>query len=351
VKLSPEDFQRKSNGLFIEYLASGDADEACECIKELGSDFHKALEMMYMDVLEKKERDRTMLIELVRVARQKDVVSSKDCAQALSELIGVIEDLEMDVPMVSQLVVNFISDLVAKKLLKLAEISEPLGALAENGKAAKVAAQLVLALRKELDDAGARQLWADSGIELMQWLHPEDRDDQHLHEFVADKKIDFLFPVFGCQRYLTEAFTKGENPATVLAWLKANVAQDVLMSADGACTLMRALLTHFGSSDKSAQFKTYAAISCDLYGDEEFEALQLQLVYAVQQFCHEKHFPEGMLRRLFHSIYDHDTVLEDTFTAWKEDTSSTAGKQVAVLHANSFLQWLAEAEEEEDEEA
>jgi hypothetical protein len=46
-------------------------------------------------------------------------------------------------------------------------------------------------------------------------------------------------------------------------------------------------------------------------------------------------------------------VLEDTFTLWKEDTSESVGKRQAMLHANTFLQWLAEAllpstEEEED---
>jgi hypothetical protein len=42
-------------------------------------------------------------------------------------------------------------------------------------------------------------------------------------------------------------------------------------------------------------------------------------------------------------------VLEDTFTLWKEDTSESVGKRQAMLHANTFLQWLAEAEEEEED--
>ena len=53
------------------------------------------------------------------------------------------------------------------------------------------------------------------------------------------------------------------------------------------------------------------------------------------------------------AIYDCEIVLEASFIMWKEDITDTPGKKEgkkqALLHANRFLQWLDEADVEEDE--
>ena len=48
-------------------------------------------------------------------------------------------------------------------------------------------------------------------------------------------------------------------------------------------------------------------------------------------------------------LYKHDIVFEDAYDIWREDTDDdTPGKSKALFQVNDFLQWLGEADEEED---
>ena len=70
----------------------------------------------------------------------------------------------------------------------------------------------------------------------------------------------------------------------------------------------------------------------------------------VQLFCSEAGFPSGLVKELFYAIYVNDIISEETFTAWKEDTTETVGKRQTMLHATAFFRWLDEALAEEAEE-
>jgi len=352
VKLTPEVFNLKTEGLLAEYLACGDADEACECIKELQTNFEKAVEKIYTDVLEKKEKDRTMAVQLIHTAVVKGVVSAGQAVEALSALMGMMEEMEMDIPMMGAYVATFISDLAAADLIQLAQLQGAIQSIAEFGKAAKLAAK-VLGKLKELEGVEkAREHWLKSGIDLKLCLNVEERDEQHLLEFVREQNLGWLYPLHASNEYLSKAFTEEQDPQTVLEWLQGNIEEQLLHSKQGASAVMRLMLHHFGSEEAGTNLKKYGKILEKLYGSDTVEAkkCQLTLLFEVQLYCVESNFPEGMLRRLFHSLYDFDIVLEDTFNMWKEDTDETVdGKRTAVLHANSFLQWLAEAEEDDED--
>jgi len=336
-------------------LASSDDEEACECLKELKADVGKAIESLYMAVLEKKERDRNLIKALMRRACKTEVVKEGDVAPALCALLELVPDMAMDVPMVGKIVAEWIADLVGARHVHLERLTKGFEALAAEGEAAKLAAQVMVAVKEEHGEAVAVQLWTTSGLDLQAWLREGERTEEHLLEFAANQKVEFLFPLMACKKYLQQAFSSGEEAAAVTAWLRSNLSNELLMSGGCARAIMRALLKNFGGADKKlhADLGKYGAICAGLYGAETEEQmkLQLHLLYEVQLFCYESGFADGMLKRLFHAIYDFDMVLEETFNMWREDTDmSTPGKKHAVLHANQFLQWLAEAEEEEDED-
>jgi len=76
---------------------------------------------------------------------------------------------------------------------------------------------------------------------------------------------------------------------------------------------------------------------------------QAACLYEVQAFCGRKGWPAGLIKKVFYNLYETDIVFEDAYTVWKEDVSDeTPGKDRALFQVNEFLQWLAEAAEEDD---
>jgi len=353
VKLTPEVFKRKADGLLLEYLSSGDVDEACECIKELRADHEKALESFYMEVLEKKQKNRDMVLTLVRKACETKAVTGAQAALALTGLLNSVEDLEMDIPMMGTYAATFSADLIGDGYVQLEMLKVALGGLAEAG---KIAVKLIQQLAAKVGEAKARDLWNEANIDLGSLLNPKGCPEEQLLEFVGEKGIGWLFPLVSCKKFLTQAFREEQDVDSILEWLKTNVSNELLISDQGARTVMKALLTHFGSADDKIKLEKYGKVALVLYGGDapEMTKKQVQLIYEVQLYCYEKNFADGMLQRLFHAIYDHDMVLEDSFNLWKADTPEDAqgekAKRAAVLHANKFLQWLAEAEEDSEEE-
>jgi hypothetical protein len=354
VKLSPEERRRKQDGLLREYLASNDVEEACDSIKELKSDFDQVIEYIYMEVLEKKERERSAVSVLVVKALQTKVVQGAHVTAALGKLFAVVEDLEMDIPMVGTYVAVWVADVVANDLANLADLKGAFESLIDVGLAANVAAKVLNAVKDKVSEGRTRGLWEKSGLDMTSLLPAGDRDEERVAEFAVRNKVEWLYPLMGCKKYLNEVFSaQKESAATVVEWLNSNVAKDMLFSAQGARMVMRALLSHFGEQAQKKQFEKYAAVAFSLYGvtSDTMEKLQLQMVYEVQLFCHERNFEAGVVCRLFHLVYDCDIVTEDAFMLWKDDLDdATPGKRRTLLEANNFIQWLKEAEEEDEEE-
>jgi len=253
---------------------------------------------------------------------------------------------------VATYIATWCSDLLCPGHMQWDGIKTTIEPMAETGRAAKVVAKILTAAAQSHGETAARALYESSGLNLKNLLHPEDRSDKEFVSFVSRSKLEFLTPFLGCQKYLAQALTSSEDLDAIVTWLKSNLATELLCSAAGARTIMRALLSHFSTKAQEANFKKYGKVPSLLYGEDtiEMRRLQLQMVYEVQVFCHECDFEKDLVKRLFYALYECDIVVEDTFTMWKEDTeNSEPGKRAALLHANAFLQWLATAEEEDEE--
>lgn len=60
---------------------------------------------------------------------------------------------------------------------------------------------------------------------------------------------------------------------------------------------------------------------------------------------------KGMLLRWFTALYELNVIEEESFLRWKEDISDVyPGKGKALFQVNTWLLWLKEAEDEEDED-
>jgi hypothetical protein len=204
--------------------------------------------------------------------------------------------------------------------------------------------------------AGALALWEAGGFgqnrKLKAWVKPDDRTEDGFLAFVVKQDVEWLFPLMEARKFLNSSLEAGTPAAEISAWLKGNVDSAMLMSTAGARMVMRAILSRF-YTPKIQSIEDYSSIASTLYGQDTDSELkqqqQLQILYEVQLFCHEQGFPKGLLPKIFQDVYEEDIVMEEIFTSWVDSTDeSTPSKGKAVMQANPFLQWLEEAESDDD---
>lgn len=353
-KLTADEREAKTSGLLREYLASGDIDEACGSLKSLKSHYQEAMVYIGTEMLEKKIHERELVGALMVAMCKAKVVKESDAAKAVVELFGLVEDMEMDIPKAGVYVAECAAVLVGSKCVSLADVKDGLQPLASTGKAANLAATMLVIIAESHKEACARELWEASEIDLTQWLPEGERDEEHTFAFATDNKVEWLYPFMGCKQHMHEAFAADQEPEAIIAWLKENVPKELLFSDAGARSIMRTLLRAFSPASEAAKLRKYATIAEHFFNtveSKEMTRFQLQMVYEVQLFCNELDFdPKDLVKRLFHAVYEYDMVSEEAFSAWKDDTGDkTPGKMRALLQANAFIQWLAEAEEEEED--
>ena len=63
-------------------------------------------------------------------------------------------------------------------------------------------------------------------------------------------------------------------------------------------------------------------------------------------------FGSDVLRIMFEILYDEDVILEEAYFNWEksEDSAEQEGKGVALKQVVAFLNWLHEAEDDDDED-
>jgi translation initiation factor eIF-2B subunit epsilon len=77
---------------------------------------------------------------------------------------------------------------------------------------------------------------------------------------------------------------------------------------------------------------------------------QIDMVYTVQEVCEDDAVVAKAFAGILHTLYDADVVSEDAVQAWARESKS-ADDQTFLKRAAPFLEWLAEADEEEDDES
>ena len=146
--------------------------------------------------------------------------------------------------------------------------------------------------------------------------------------------------------------------ASALSWIEAQCDAKALDTERCARAAMRAVLDSAcvagEAPDAKAlckQLERCAALLKKVNGSSAERtriAKQAACLYEVQQFCGDKGWPSMLIKKLFYNLYETDTVFEDAFTLWREDTAdATPGKDKALFQVNEFLQWLDAAEEDD----
>lgn len=95
------------------------------------------------------------------------------------------------------------------------------------------------------------------------------------------------------------------------------------------------------------QIKAYQKLFNKFCGAARLEAI---LLLHVQVFCYEDSKLLKLFSDIVRSLYDNDIIAEDTILRWYHKGSHPKGRQVFQRDMEPFIEWLEEAEEEDDEE-
>jgi len=79
---------------------------------------------------------------------------------------------------------------------------------------------------------------------------------------------------------------------------------------------------------------------------------QAELIYSLEDFCEKNKFFEKYFTVILQILYDSDIIEEDTILQWAERVKDSDSKEEEkyIKQADKFLQWLREAEEDDEEE-
>lgn len=197
-------------------------------------------------------------------------------------------------------------------------------------------------------------------------IFPKDsRSDGQLMSVAQEKNLTFIFPHLCLKEDLLALMRQGETEENLLQWLKDNVVDKVaakllthmIVSSIVSMATQETLMKTDPAQKPEKEIQEFEKELIGKYKNllKEFigsaTQSQLEAIYALQIYCHEKAFPKEMLLRLFIIFYNTELVDEDVFLQWKEDINETyPGKGKSLFQVNNWLQWLETADEEDEEE-
>lgn len=63
---------------------------------------------------------------------------------------------------------------------------------------------------------------------------------------------------------------------------------------------------------------------------------EMQCAFAAQKACHDVGLPNGLLQKIFRTLYNVDVVSAEAFEEWREDISDpTEGKRIALYQVRA----------------
>jgi len=340
---------------------------------------HECLVTAMKQAILKSDSEREQLGKLL-AQLVPSVFEASSLLHAFRMIFEQLHALEIETPKVKSLIAGLMSQAVLDGLLALEEF----GKILSGGKHHPL---FLLFLQKLGTNAG--QIWLSdkfiaSKINLMEMLPEADRSNDRLASILKDRCLGFLDPMLTIEPDLwAQMKDRDPSPSAIYRWIKDNVDQTIQDTPTFAHVLITCILKyiHNHAAEKSQAVtseqgdeveglqsnKSTPSSSSQNTSDIEKEVLtkyqqvlqailkdkrmQLATLYALQSFYHGIDFPKGSLLRWFHMLYDMNIVDDDVFFTWKEEINDNfPGKGQALFQVNTWLNWLAEDDSDEDED-
>jgi len=113
--ITVEEVKKKIADLLREYVESGDAVEACRCIRELGvSFFHHEVVKRALVLAMEIQTAEPLILKLLKEASEEGLISSSQMAKGFARLTESLDDLALDIPSAKSLFQSLIPKAIAE---------------------------------------------------------------------------------------------------------------------------------------------------------------------------------------------------------------------------------------------
>lgn len=309
------------------------------------------------EVLDKSDAFHEKLIAFLQRLRKENKLSNGAMLESFKALVNSMNEKEKTIPKITTIVASLLSRAVSVRLSKLSDISN----YTDNGQHYPLFLLVLQQLHKQLGKQPLQELFQQSKVNLMTSLPESDRTKDRMAEILEDRNLSFLYPLLRVQAELWKQIQADANPQQFYKWIKENVEASCYTDPGFITAVMTVLLKYImQESSKCADEKQSLekemeilrkycpVLNAFLNGNND---LQLVAIYAMQVFWYSIDFPKGVLLRWFREFYELNVIEEDAFLRYKEDvTDMYPGKGKALFQVNQWLTWLAEAEDEDEED-
>lgn len=319
-----------------------------------------------------KEILNKLLINLVPSTFESDAL-----LKALESILKQMQALEVETPKVKSHVAGLLARAIADGLVTLPEVGESL----DGGKYHPLFLLCLQKLEKIVGQAVLNEKFTSSKIDLVNMLPEADRPLDRLVNVLRDRSLAFLYPMLTIEPDLWAQMSEpNSTPSSVYKWIRNNVGQTLQESPVFAHVIITCLLrktldvvdfekqssnenltecvkesemvdveTKGTSNDLDKnQLTKYQTILQTILKDKK---MQLAALHASQAYFFKIDFPKGIFLRWFHLLYELNIVDDEVFFAWKEEINDEVpGKGKALFQVNSWLNWIASADSDDDEE-
>jgi hypothetical protein len=355
-------FRRSIKNNVEEYFELEDIKEFCECMKELKNDelaYKELVSYIAKTVGTSKVKQQVMLFKLVERLIDDKCITGKTFCHGLVEAIETRSDIAVDAPRAPGLIAELVAIGASKDCVKPAFLDAPHVVETENP---HVFVAMVLGhLLKRTDEATVKE-FAEGLKHSLQSLVPEDRADE-LPSLLEKHRLKFLAGDDTTEKDVAAVLAATPTADAVQKWVKDNAAsrtsdpafvRGMVLAIVKYCAKNSTCPNENHQSTKEEEKKEEALLKSFLALFKMFAALQLHLMYSLQEAAHDLGFPLGFLPRMVALFYDEDVLSEGTIVEWTTDASLASqyqGKEVAMHQIKPLLEDLASAPEARDSEA
>lgn len=309
------------------------------------------------EILDKSDAFHEKMIAFLQRLRKENKLSNGAMLESFKALVNSMNEKEKTIPKITTIVASLLSRAVSVRLCKLSDISN----YTDNGQHYPLFLLVLQQLHKQLGKQPLQEMFQQSKVNLMTSLPESDRTKDRMAEILEDRNLSFLYPLLRVQAELWKQIQADANPQQFYKWIKENVEASCYTDPGFITAVMTVLLKYImQESSKCADEKQSVekekeilrkycpVLNAFLNGNND---LQLVAIYAMQVYWYSIDFPKGVLLRWFCDFYELSVIEEDAFLRYKEDvTDMYPGKGKALFQVNQWLTWLAEAEDEDEED-
>ncbi|XP_060858189.1 uncharacterized protein LOC132935607 [Metopolophium dirhodum] len=145
-------------------------------------------------------------------------------------------------------------------------------------------------------------------------------------------------------------------------WISTNISAEIIKCPQFVRALTIAIVIQCLNSNQSYEdFFNHGQVKLLIYyirseplSEPEIQAREVQCLYGIQIMSAALEYPEGMVLRLFHKLYQDSIISKESFLIWRKDDKFNAGfdedletKTMTVLNTFFILLELNDSDEDE----